>query len=435
MRYTKCVSLSDYNDHLAASVGGQGPVGPIIVNSLLQGLLFGALGAGIGALFGGAAAAFLGWIFFNYGFVDGVCDQWLNWRLICIEQNTCVAGRIAFIETVDKKFDNDLFSVEYFFDNDLSFNVRMMPFTAKTKGNWEFDENDFRLSSEFTAKQIVDSKYEAGKRLDAGSALGKQYDGYEGTKKPNHPGGRWTMHCEIEGNGMHMLCTWAKVIAVLGPFGQGLSSLAGGAVLAWVFGRKAAEVVWAGCKKKCKVPILCDIVCAVAAAVAAVVGGIVGLAIGLIAGAIPGLGALFLGTLISVFFRDDGAWKDVQNNPESGNIEKGDCVVVFGDQVYDAGHSEGWSEIHPVVQLQKMCVVEPFAAPEECCPGFLTTSADFEDQAKIDENNALWNRWCSALKEGRRADVIQRQSSGSSFFILHPLVDGCQESHEPVVVK
>ena len=95
MRYTTCASLEEHKKH---SPNGQGALTPL-ANAFKKGLLFGAAGAAVGALFGGVGALVIGWLAFNYAFVEGFCDQWLNWRLICIQADTCAMGRVAKIET------------------------------------------------------------------------------------------------------------------------------------------------------------------------------------------------------------------------------------------------------------------------------------------------------------------------------------------------
>jgi hypothetical protein len=435
MRYTKCASLSDYDDHWPAN-WNQGPVLPVLLNALKQGAVFGALGALIGAvLFGAVAgaaalgAALLGLIFFNYAFVDGFCDQWLNWRLICVQRDTCAMGRVAWIETVDKKFENDLIPFEYLFDNDLSFNLRLMPFNGRSGGKFEFDKDDG--ATKFGIDQILAKAggYPSSQLLKAGKDLGKNYAGYDGEgdhAKPDHPGGRWTMHCEIEGDGMQVLCTIAKVFAVLGPFGQGLGAVAGGLIVGGSLAKKVYDAVHDGCKKACKVPILCDIACFVVAAAAAAVTFVAGFIAGAIIGALPGIGPLAIGALLGLVARHDGRWTDVANDPESGSIEEGDCVIVSGDEVYDAGHSDGWAEIHPVIHLQKMCALEDKEHPEkDCCEGTLTTDPKFGTDKHVDFIKRLWDNWCRAVQAGYKPEVIREQRQALHSWSIHPLIDGC----------
>lgn len=445
MRYTKCAPLADYDNHAPAN-WSQGPVLPMLLNALKQGAVFGALGAVVGAaLFGAIAGAavlgaiVLGLIFFNYAFVDGFCDQWLNWRLICVERDTCAMGRVAWIETVDKKFENDVVSIEYLFDNDLSFNLRLMPFNGIVGKNpdgtnkYEFEKDDD--ATKFGIDEIVGGKakdYPSARLLKAGKDLGKSYAGYESADKPDHPGGRWTMHCEIEGDGMRTLCTIAKVFAVLGPFGQGLGAVAGGLYIGGVLAKKVYDAVSDGCKKVCKIPILCDIVCFVVAAAAAAVTFVAGASVGAVVGALPGIGPLAIGGLLSLLARRDGRWADVANDPESGSIEEGDCVIVSGDEVYDAGHDPSWAEIHPVTHLQKMCAVRDAEdARTDCCEGLLKDDPRFGSADHVAYITRLWDSWCRGVKEGYKPEVIRSQSSAVHSWSIHPLIDGCSPVGAP----
>jgi hypothetical protein len=437
MRYTKCAPLDDYNKH---SPNGQTATTPLL-NGLKQGAIFGALGAGIGALLGGPALALLiGLIAFNFAFIDGFCDQWLNWRLICIQASTCAMGRVANIETVDKKFQGSAFEgpIEYLFDNDLSFNMRMMPFNGRQNGTWEFEWDD--LNTKYDLDTIINAGFPSGDLLAAGKALGKAFKGYEGDKRGDHPGGRWTMHCEIEGNGMQTLCTIGKVLAALGPVGVVIAAAVVAVAVAISAAKKTYDAVSKACKKACKIPIFCDILCFVAAAVAAVVAGIVGFFVGLVIGLIPGVGPLLAAGALGLLFRQNGDWKDVQNDPESGNIERNDCVIVMGDEVYDAGHEEGWAEIHPVIHLQKTCATEALIDGSDlCCIGELTKSAFYTDKLEKEKFKqkvkTTWAEWCKAVKEGYNPTVIKTQARAEHIWFVHPLVDGCAVGDKPPPIR
>jgi hypothetical protein len=414
-QYTHCAEFSDWDSHW----GGQGPIVPLLINSLKQALItaflgataggaIGSLGGGIGALIGVAVGGYVG---FSYGFVDGFCDQWLNWRLICVKRDQCAIGHVAWIETMSNKFGDD--PIDWLFDNDLSFNLRLLPYTqgefpregpAKPHGLSAIESDGFP-AAELLKKPPFD--------LD--------YKGYSGTDRPDHPGGRWTLHSEIEGDGMQTLCTIAKVLAVLGPLTAAAGVVAGAIVVGVEAASKAYNWVHDGCKKICGVPIFCDIACFVIAAAAAVVAGVIGAAVGAVLGAIPGMGAVFLGALASLPLRHNGEWSDVQNDPKSGNIEEEDCVVVLGDQVYDAGHSDGWLEIHPVRHLQKVTLTPPLRA---------TTAPGFDSDAFRTEVKTTWDTWCDAVKKGNDPATKAAQDDPKNIWCLHPLVDGCRKHDE-----
>jgi hypothetical protein len=138
---THCIAKAEFDSFW--NVGGQtqNPAVSQIVSGALQAAktaFIGALiGAGIGAaLSGGSAAGFgalVGGAFgLSLGFVNGFCDQWLNRRLICLTpQDQCILGTIANIDPVASK---PFF--ERLFDNDLSMNVRLLPYDA-TEFPWD----------------------------------------------------------------------------------------------------------------------------------------------------------------------------------------------------------------------------------------------------------------------------------------------------------
>jgi hypothetical protein len=440
-QYTKCVEFDDFKSHWQGS--SQGAAAPLFFNALSQAFVYMILGAlagaglgslipGIGTLVGAAWGAYTG---FSYGFVSGFCDQWLNWRLICVKRDQCAGGRVSFIETVEAKFGHD--PIEWLFDNDLSFNLRLSPYNGKKVVNGHFQPQFPRDGSEeygiasisndpFPSADVLRKPREAD-----GTEWDLSYEGYEGGEKKNHPGGRWSLHCEIEGNGMDLLCTIAKVLAFLGPLGGALGVI-GGAILGAIYlGSKAYQAVHKGCKKVCKIPILCDVVCFLAAAAAAIVAGFIGLWLGAVGGAIPGLGAVVFGGLLGAIFRHNGSFDDVKNDPDSGTIEEEDCVFVFGDEVYDGGHEEGWVEIHPVKHLQKVCSRAEFLEDKdftgaECCPGAPTDSTRFKDLNFIAEVKQFWARWCGELTKANDPATQVAQQDPRNIWCLHPLIDGCE---------
>src|SRR5262249_17330148 len=147
-------------------------------------------------------------------------------------------------------------------------------------------------------------------------------------------------------------------------------------------------------------------VCVIVGIAGAVAGALVGIVAGAIAGATPGLGQVLLGGIIGLFARDNGSFKDVENDPESGNIEEDDCVFVFGDQVYDGGHTDGWLEIHPVKHFQLVCNHVEFdknadSNDPNCCPGAPTDSPTFKSAQFKADVKAFWDRWCNAIATSR----------------------------------
>jgi hypothetical protein len=428
-QYTRCVEFDDFKSHWQGS--SQGAVAPLFFNAFTKAFVYmivGALaGAGIGALAGDGIGAVIGaaggaYIGFSYGFVEGFCDQWLNWRLICVKRDQCAGGHVAWIETMEAKFGHD--PIEWLFDNDLSFNIRLLPYSGKKQAGsdaLEFDRNDTSVT--YGLDRIAADPFPAAEvlrkpRKSDGTDWDLSYKGYEDGAKPDHPGGRWTLHSEIEGNGMQTLCTIAKVLSILGPATAALGVVAG-AVGGAIYGAvKGYQWAHDGCKKACGIPILCDVVCVIAGIVVGAIAAFIGANLGAIAGAIPGLSQVIIGGLISTIIRHNGQFTDVANDPDSGHIEDEDCVFVLGDEVYDAGHEDGWVEIHPVKHLQKVTEPSPDAA---------TGSAGFRQTPFVSEVRTFWDHWCTELGKARDPVTKAAQEDPTNMWCAHPLVDGCRE--------
>jgi hypothetical protein len=418
-QYTQCANFDDWKDHGAV----HGHLWPLIRNGWFSwGTLgFAVLGAALGFVFGGFIGLGVGAsIGISYAFTDGFCDQWLNWRLICVQKDQCLIGKVEWIETMDKKGD-----VEWLFDNDLSFNVRLIPYSSA-----EFDPANlssiYPLESSlsqpnsisndnFPAYQILRKpKNPDGSDWDIYS-----YKGYALPDKaedpvdlyPDHPGGRWTVHSEIEGNGMHILCIIAKVLALLGPLGQAIGIIGTAALGAYEGAKLAWDLVHSWCGNHWY--------CHILAAIAAIVGAIVGAVVGAVLGSLPGLGQIIAASMISSLgLRSDGSWSDVANDPDSGTIHEEDCIFVAGDEVFDSGHDAGWIEIHPVRHLQKINSYEG-------CPNALTGSSDFGTTIR-NEVITFWDKWCKGYATSKDPVVIASQQDPTNLWCIHPLIDGCQ---------
>ncbi|HKS21284.1 MAG TPA: hypothetical protein VJZ76_00690 [Thermoanaerobaculia bacterium] len=444
---THCVEYEDFKNHWQGS--SLGPLLPLLLNGLTQGLLFSVLVGGIFALVGalaGPQGALVGlaigsYVGFSAGFVKGFCDQWLNWRLICVKRDQCAAGRVAWIETVESKFYENVF--EWLFDNDKAFNLRLVPYNGKRfiNGSWQLE---FPRDSEPETRGIDLISMDPFPTVDLlrkpkqsnGADWDLDYNGYEGTSEdppPNHPGGRWTLHCELEGNGMQTVCSIAPVLAILAPVSIALGPVAG-AILGAALGYQTAHK---SCKKHCHIPIVCGIVCFLVGVAAAIVAG----AAFAILGLFPGLGAIAIAALISLFARDNGEFSDAAVDDESGNIEEGDCVFVFGDHVWDAGHDDGWMEIHPVKHLQKICSHDVFLDDKasvyqsDCCPSAHVNSELFQSDQFHADVKAFMDKWCELLKQGKKGEVIAAQDLPENWWCIHPLVDGCKPKETGDIIK
>ncbi len=426
-QYTHCISKSDFDSFW--NVGGktQGPVVPLFIWGALQALKTALIGAGLGGTIsatiggGGGILAAAGGVFgLSVGFVDGFCDQWLNRRLICISSNQCAVGNIAWIEPPAGK---DFF--ERLFDNDISMNVRLIPYSEnefkvgdKTKDyDWRKMQTDGFPPAALVKEQFNDLSY-------------RGYEPDEPDAKPNHPGGRWTLHCEFEGDGMVTLCAIAKWLAVLTAFFFPLLIVLGAIVGAVYFGITNGVKAFKTCKKRCKIPVICDVVCFFAAVAAAIPAAFAGAFVGALSG--PGAVAVLGGALVGSFFSHDGAFSDAADDPESGELHEKDCVFIAGDQVYDAGHPEGWHELHPVKHVQLICansLPKTVLESANCCPH--ADSNKFDDPAFRDQVKRFWDSWCNGYQTSQDPITIKNQGEQENLWCLHPLIDGCKRRVEP----
>ncbi len=182
-----------------------------------------------------------------------------------------------------------------------------------------------------------------------------------------------TLHCEFEGGGVYDLL---------------LAALAALAAL----GVAAAAAV----------------LCA-----AGLIGWIACLVLSLIAAAIVVGGAI-------------GALND-QGNPDDlgthlGEIHKNDptgrgadILVVRGTWVYDSAH-QGWNEIHPIKQCQRIGTWEGSWTEAGFPPGH--------------EKEAVAS-WCEALGKASDPLTVEEQSKPQHRWVIHPSIDGCQPAGEP----
>lgn len=437
-QYTHCIKYESWKKYWSTKIGGQTPVIPLVVSGILEGLKYAILGAILGALggaaFGGvgvaAGAATGASIGFSFGLIEGFADQWLNRRLICVQRDVCATGRVAWIESVEKKQ-----WTERIFDNDLSFNLRLTPYSGQ-----EFPRKDFTPNHNHGWQDIRDDKFPATELIRR-HLTEIDYRGYEPGEYPDHPGGRWTLHCELEGNAMETLRILGKILSFAAPVLIPVGVVAGAVAGAIMGAQEGYERARDACKKACKIPVFCDIVCTIAGLAAAVALGWVGAVAGALVGAVPGVGALVAATLIGDLVNTDGSFADAANDPASGTIEEEDALFVAGDLVYDAGHKEGWHEIHPVKHLQKICsrphpgavLVDEHGesyGEAECPPERRTNHPHFQDQNFRDRVTLFWDRWCKQYQTSRDPLVIDNQQNPENQWCLHPLIDGCGRQPE-----
>jgi hypothetical protein len=117
---------------------------------------------------------------------------------------------------------------------------------------------------------------------------------------------------------------------------------------------------------------------------------------------------------------------DSQGNP--GNVAIGQIVLVSGDWIYDGGHS-GWNEIHAVhncqvVSDQVLDLNDPNVAwPTEISGMPFVTDADVEAAVQF---------LCDMQSQAGGAVKGGSMTNPGNNWVVHPVVDGCQEP--PVIV-
>ncbi len=193
---TGCVEPNQWDGHTP------GPVGPVAVGGLVggfsgaMGLLIllspvwaGLLSNPLTAPFGAALAVGALALGFVYGFIDGMCNAWINNRLICLHPDICAVGWVqADPESSDKwKIFRE---GEPFFDDDYNFNLTLAP------------HNDADPRSAVVADQFQGTDWLANDPRV--TALGLTY-----TDDRN------ALHCEIESSRASTTCT---VLKAMSPF-------------------------------------------------------------------------------------------------------------------------------------------------------------------------------------------------------------------------
>jgi hypothetical protein len=341
-QYTKCVSKANYD--------GLCGVWP----DLLYAFLYGLFGGGAGALLGIILAAIAATVNpsiedatfqcialatavtgFMVGFADGLQERFENQRLICIAEDQCAIGRMAFHKTGPSK------GVPEGIDNDYTLNLILVPHAADSDPATVW--NDGAQGQQFLQQRFSDLSY----------------SGY-----PGHPD---TLHCEFEGNRMRAICNAIRAAAPL----FGLAACSCLAVGAW-----------------------CILIFAILAFLTFLAGWLAG---------------------------EDGSPADAADDADSGTLEDGDCIVVRGHHIYDAGHCEGWHEIHPVLHVQKLC-----SASDSSCLTRVCFEADPTDPAVQQSVRDLVDAWCAAIGQTTDPITIEKQQQPENRWCFHPDVDGCQ---------
>lgn len=316
-----------------------------------------------------------------------ICDYLLHGKLVCLGGEQCAIGRVTAFETVDDKEGLDKL------DNDFSINMLLAPHDLATfsygdkQSNYETVVSDglqgFLIREQADMPEPREARYGEWHSPrykptfttfpDRNYITYEPFLGMRGT-----PYEVPILHSEIEGERTRKVCETLEGLAGLGIPG----------ICRW---------------KPLGIPIG-RIICAIVAAA---------------------LAPLILGALIAAWIQGSDDNRDVDG---AGELRRGECILVWGRWVYDAGH-EGWNEIHAVWSVQRI--------PDPDCDW-----GTFEN---------VWDRWCERTAEippdepagttptemtPAQGQIYDAQLRPENRWHLHPLIDGCSpeqpEPEEPV---
>lgn len=289
------------------------------------------------------------------------CRWWLYGRLVCLGGDVCAVGLVIATHPPSQKSGFDAF------DTDYSIDLLLAPDTPQDcviadKTN-QSDACLMKYFGGFQAhliqRKLMSSKFPFQGEYGEVPYLGNPAAKPELVTVP-------VLHAEFEGGGVQTLYDAAKAALVVSSVG---------AVL-------------------CMIPVIGWIACLIA---------------GLITAAILGIAAL-------VALSNRGSPTDV--NPDLDELHSFvDVLVVKGSWVYDSAH-EGWNEIHPIKQCQRIKTLGG---------GVLQAwPKDIADQAKA---------WCEELGKASSPLTRDSQSRPENQWEVHPFVDGCTPASDPPQIR
>jgi hypothetical protein len=138
-----------------------------------------------------------------------------------------------------------------------------------------------------------------------------------------------------------------------------------------------------------------------------------------------------LGGIINAL-NDTGNPTDVNSNMTSVHAADApdgsgaDILVVKGTWVYDSAH-EGWNEIHPIKQCQKIGTMLNQQWSE------IQITPDGQVQS-ITDITAFVNTWCALLATVLLPGTVSSQSLPGNQWSIHPVIDGCQPADAPPIL-
>jgi len=293
------------------------------------------------------------------------CLWWLYDRLICLGGDVCAVGFVLTVETPEEKSGLDSF------DTDYSLNLVLAPTLVGTA--------QAQVESSSPQGQLVKETPDIAGYSFAGYQLPFQGNLITDFSTGDPYGGQFVtacLHAEFEGGGVYDLLQACY------------------AALALATAAAAA----------CSIPVIGSLVCLILSVASAVVT---------LAGIVNAL-------------NDTGNPTDVDPNMTSVHAADGpdgsgaDILVVKGTWVYDSAH-EGWNEIHPIKQCQKIGTMLDQQWTE-----IQVGEKPNESFQYIADINAFVASWCALLATVTLTGTVTAQQRPENQWIIHPLVDGCQ---------
>jgi hypothetical protein len=382
-QYTKCVDAKNFRSSKIIEAVAAG-----MFVALLAIVIIIAATGGLGGVAGGGAAAL--------GLVTGLlsfCHWWLYGRLICLGGERCAIGMVISVEPPsEKKTIPESWEPFSRLDSDYSFNLLLPPLLPGASQAEVIAKGiDGYLIAEqpATSSMFLPFRGAGASTCDARKCAGiPEKSGYlepfftssAPIATPYWPACPHTeaLHCEFEGAGIYILYQWLKVIFGILVAGTVLGAL-------------------------CFIPIIGWIACAIGAALLAIA-------------AAAFIAAIVHGNL-------DAASPSDVDPALGGEMKQNDCsglgadlVVVSGEWVYDSLH-DGWNEIHPIRQCQKI--------------GTWTGTWPWADP------KAERDAWCGALAAARSPLTVDNQKKPENQWGIHPSVDGCKpegnDNNDPII--
>jgi hypothetical protein len=249
-------------------------------------------------------------------------------------------------------------------DDDASMNVALAPSKV------DLNQTEFNDRLPAAEQEYWDNPLQGHllKPQDSITAIGRSYVGDEG-----HSHYLKAIHSEFEGSGIRNLLIWAEIILPLLILALALYFIPGGAIISFLL-------------------------------------GLLALLLGLIAAAI-GLASPL----------NPGDPQDV--NPNIGEINARDILVLKGNWVYDSLHN-GWNEIHAIHACQKIGRLEDGIN----WPTKIDAPEGFTDEIgldTVDKVKTAIGAWCLAIQQAEDAEGGGNRDDPAQNWVVHPMVDGC----------